>query len=145
MCTAWKNPKTSVNIALVGKYTQLHDAYISVVEALKHGGVFNYASVNIKWVDSELLNEANISQMLNDVSGILVPGGFGDRGIEGMILAARYARENNIPYLGLWRELTISEEPCALVPILAYSILPARHMSYTEAKQLTKDIATAMR
>lgn len=101
MCTAWKNPKTIVNIALVGKYTQLHDAYISVVEALKHGGVFNYASVNIKWVDSELLNEENISQMLNDVSGILVPGGFGDRGIEGMILAARYARENNIPYLGL--------------------------------------------
>ena len=101
MCTAWKNPKTSVDIALVGKYTQLHDAYISVVEALKHGGVFNYASVNIKWVDSELLNKDNINEMLGGVSGIIVPGGFGDRGIEGMILAAQYARENKVPYLGL--------------------------------------------
>lgn len=101
MCTAWKNPKTDVKIALVGKYTQLHDAYISVVEALKHGGVFNYTSVDIKWVDSELLNKDNIDEMLGDISGIIVPGGFGDRGIEGMVLAAQYARENNIPYLGL--------------------------------------------
>ena len=101
MCTAWKNPKTSVSIALVGKYTQLHDAYISVVEALKHGGVANYASVDIRWVDSELLTKENADELLGGVSGIIVPGGFGDRGIEGMVLAAQYARENKIPYFGI--------------------------------------------
>ena len=101
MCTAWKNPKTRVSIALVGKYTQLHDAYISVVEALKHGGVANYASVDIRWVDSELLTKENADELLGGVSGIIVPGGFGDRGIEGMVLAAQYARENKIPYFGI--------------------------------------------
>ena len=101
MCTAWKNPTRKVDIALVGKYTQLHDAYISVVEALKHGGVANSAEVNIKWVDSELVNKDNVAEMLGDVSGIIVPGGFGDRGIEGMIDSIQYARENKIPFLGL--------------------------------------------
>ena len=90
-----------VNIALVGKYTQLHDAYISVVEALKHGGIKNKTAVNIKWVDSDVVTSDNVAEMLSDVDGILVPGGFGDRGIEGMIEAIRYARENNVPYLGL--------------------------------------------
>ncbi len=90
-----------VRIALVGKYVQLHDAYLSVAEALRHGGYENSASVSIKWIDSETLTAETISSALGDCDGILVPGGFGNRGIEGKILAAQYARENNIPYLGI--------------------------------------------
>ena len=90
-----------VKIALVGKYIQLHDAYLSVMEALKHAGWENESQVSIKWVDSESVNPDTVSALLGDVQGILVPGGFGDRGIEGKIEAARYARENNIPYLGI--------------------------------------------
>lgn len=108
MVEALKNPVQDVNIALVGKYTQLHDAYISVVEALKHGGIAERATVNLKWVDSETLTEENISKVLGDVSGILVPGGFGSRGVEGMILAAKYARENQVPYLGLCLGMQVS-------------------------------------
>ena len=90
-----------VPIALVGKYTQLHDAYLSVIEALRHAGYTVGTHVAIRWVDSETLTEENLEEKLGGVCGILVPGGFGDRGIEGMILAAKYAREKNIPYLGL--------------------------------------------
>ena len=97
-----------VSIALVGKYTQLHDAYISVVEALKHGGIFNHTEVEIKWVDAETVTSENVAEMLSDVDGVLVPGGFGDRGIEGMIHAIRYARANNIPYLGLCLGMQLS-------------------------------------
>ena len=89
-----------MNIALVGKYIQLHDAYISVVEALKHGGIANSATVNIKWVDSELVTEENVDDILRDQDGILVPGGFGDRGIEGKITAIEYARTHNKPVPG---------------------------------------------
>ena len=85
----------------MGKYIQLHDAYISVVEALKHGGIDNRAVVNIKWIDSELVTEENAGELLKDVTGILVPGGFGDRGINGKIAAIRYAREHGVPFLGL--------------------------------------------
>ena len=101
MVHALRNPNKEVEIALVGKYTQLHDAYISVVEALKHGGIASHATVNIKWVDSELLNEGNADEILGNVQGILVPGGFGDRGIDGKITAIQYAREHNVPFLGL--------------------------------------------
>ncbi|MDF2472556.1 MAG: synthase, partial [Anaerocolumna sp.] len=101
MVDALKHPKKDVTVALVGKYTQLHDAYISVVESLKHGAVAHNSSINIKWLDSETVSDANASELLSDVSGILVPGGFGDRGIEGKIAAIRYARENKIPFLGL--------------------------------------------
>ena len=101
MVDALRHPTTEVTVALVGKYIQLHDAYISVVEALKHGGIASRAVVNIKWVDSELVTDENAAEYLSDVDGILVPGGFGDRGIEGKISAIRYARENNIPFLGL--------------------------------------------
>ncbi len=101
MVDAWKHPRTEITVALVGKYISLHDAYISVVEALKHGGVANRAKVNIKWIDSETVTDDNAAELLGDVSGILVPGGFGDRGIEGKISAIRYARENGIPFLGL--------------------------------------------
>ena len=96
-----RNPEGSVNIAMVGKYTQLHDAYLSVVEALKHGGISCRAKVEITWVDSEELNEKNLDQVLHAADGILVPGGFGNRGTEGMILAAQYARTHKIPYLGI--------------------------------------------
>ena len=85
----------------MGKYTQLHDAYLSVVEALKHGGISCRTKVELTWVDSEELNEKNLDQTLHAVDGILVPGGFGNRGTEGMILAARYARVHRIPYLGI--------------------------------------------
>ena len=106
-----RHPTSKVTIALVGKYVQLHDAYISVVEALKHGGITNHATIDIKWVDSETVTEDNVDELLGEVVGILVPGGFGTRGIEGMITAIRYARENKIPFLGLClgMQLTIVE------------------------------------
>lgn len=106
-----RHPTSKVTIALVGKYVQLHDAYISVVEALKHGGITNHATIDIKWVDSETVTEDNVDGLLGEVDGILVPGGFGTRGIEGMITAIRYARENKIPFLGLClgMQLTIVE------------------------------------
>lgn len=90
-----------VTIALCGKYVQLHDAYLSVAEALAHAGYENGAKVDIKWVDTETLNENNIQSVLGEADGILVPGGFGNRGIEGKVLCAKFARENNIPYLGI--------------------------------------------
>lgn len=101
MIDNWKHPEKEVTIALVGKYIQLHDAYISVVEALKHGGVYNRADVTIKWVDSELVTNENADELFSDVNGILVPGGFGSRGIEGKISSIQYAREHNIPFLGI--------------------------------------------
>lgn len=101
MVDALRHPNKDVTIALVGKYIALHDAYISVVEALKHGGIAEHATVNIKWVDSEDLNEETADEIFADVSGILVPGGFGPRGVEGKITAAKYAREHKVPYLGL--------------------------------------------
>ncbi len=91
----------SVTIALVGKYVELHDAYLSVAEALTHGGIGNKVKVNIKWVDSETIDDQNVDEVLSDVDGVLVPGGFGPRGIEGMITAIRYARENDVPFLGI--------------------------------------------
>jgi len=96
-----KNAHRKISIALVGKYTQLHDAYLSVVESLNHAGTANDVVVSIRWVDSEDLTEKNVKDRLSGCSGILVPGGFGDRGIEGMITACRYARENDIPYFGI--------------------------------------------
>ena len=96
-----KNARKRVSIALVGKYTQLHDAYLSVVESLNHAGTANDAVVDIRWVDSETLTEASAAERLAGCSGILVPGGFGERGVEGKIATARFARENGIPYLGI--------------------------------------------
>ena len=100
---AERNPKGKVTIALVGKYTQLHDSYLSVVEALHHGGFANNAEVDIRWVDSEELEEGKevLERELADIDGMIIPGGFGNRGTEGMILAAQYARENGIPFLGI--------------------------------------------
>ena len=91
----------TVTIALVGKYVKLHDAYLSVVESLNHAGYENAAKVEIKWVDSEDVTEETAGEIFGDVQGILVPGGFGHRGVEGKIVAARYARTHNVPYLGI--------------------------------------------
>ena len=108
MVEALRTPTEEVTIALVGKYIQLHDAYISVVEALKHGGISNKATVNIKWIDSETVTDENVDELLGDADGILVPGGFGDRGIEGKIKAITYARTHNVPFLGLCLGMQLS-------------------------------------
>ena len=96
-----KNRNKKVTIGLVGKYVQLHDAYLSVAEALRHAGYVYGARVQIKWIDSETVNNENAAETLAGCDGILVPGGFGNRGIEGMIATARYARTHNVPYLGI--------------------------------------------
>lgn len=96
-----KSCRRETTIALVGKYTKLHDSYLSVAEALKHGGWECGANLNIRWVDSETVTPENSGQLFSDVDGILIPGGFGDRGICGMIHAASYARTHRIPFLGL--------------------------------------------
>lgn len=96
-----KHPKHDVPIALVGKYTELHDAYKSIVEAFIHGGASNSARVRIKWVNSEKISEENVAQLLGDVHGILVAPGFGHRGIEGKISAIKFAREHQVPFFGI--------------------------------------------
>lgn len=96
-----ENSSEIVKIAIVGKYVKLHDAYLSVREALYHAGYKYDAQVEIKWVDCETVTNENVAGILNDVDGILVPGGFGDRGIEGKVAACKYARENNVPYFGI--------------------------------------------
>jgi len=98
-----KSPQPELTIGLVGKYVELHDAYLSVVESLHHAGWFHNVDIRIKWINSEALEQMgdNYEEALEDVAGIVVPGGFGHRGIEGKIKAASYARRNNIPYLGL--------------------------------------------
>lgn len=96
-----KNPTGSVNIALVGKYVELPDAYMSVVEALRHAGIYFRHTINVIWVSAEELEAGDASEMLGDADGILVPGGFGDRGIEGKIKAIHYARTQGVPFLGI--------------------------------------------
>ncbi|MHB8574809.1 MAG: CTP synthase [Dehalococcoidia bacterium] len=95
------HPERSLEVAVVGKYVQLHDAYMSVRESLTHAGIHHRAEVRVRWVQSEDVTEDNVEHLLAGVDGIVVPGGFGERGIEGKILAARHARERRIPYLGL--------------------------------------------
>jgi len=102
MVEEMKNPLKTVRVAIVGKYTELKDSYISIVESLKHGGVANHVEIEIKWVNAEKLEEEEeIEPIFRDTQGILIPGGFGSRGIEGKIKAIRFARENKIPFLGL--------------------------------------------
>ena len=96
-----KNLQDHVTIGLVGKYVQLHDAYLSVAEALRHAGYENSAKVDIKWIDSEKITEENTEETFKGIDGIIVPGGFGDRGIEGMITSAKYARTHHVPYFGI--------------------------------------------
>lgn len=106
-----KNRKVTTRIGLVGKYVQLHDAYLSVAEALQHAGYQVGAKVEIDWIDSESITPDNVSSVLGNLNGIIVPGGFGGRGIEGMILTCQYAREHNLPYLGicLGMQITVIE------------------------------------
>ena len=103
MLDALRHPVQTVKIGLVGKYVELHDSYISVNEALKHGGIATHSAVDIHWIDSETLegDDVDLDAILGDMDGILVPGGFGSRGIEGKINACRYARTHGVPYLGI--------------------------------------------
>jgi CTP synthase len=96
-----RQPQSTVKVAVVGKYVELRDAYLSVKEALIHAGIFHDAEVEILWLHSEDMNEENVAGMLRGVNAVIVPGGFGERGFEGKVLAARYAREHGVPYLGL--------------------------------------------
>ena len=96
-----RHPEGEVEIALVGKYVSLHDAYLSVAEALTHAGIANGVRVNIRWVDSEQVTDENAAALLAGCAGVLVPGGFGDRGVEGKISAIRHARKNRVPFLGI--------------------------------------------
>ncbi len=98
----FKNPKHEINIAICGKYNSLHDAYKSILEAFIHASTNNSAKINLKWVDTEVLEKnKNIKKHFKGVNGVLIPGGFGNRGIEGKILASQYARENNVPFFGI--------------------------------------------
>lgn len=108
MVESLRTPDGEVSIAIVGKYVKLHDAYISVVESLKHGGISNHVTVTIKWIDSETVTEETVNELLGKVNGILVPGGFGPRGIEGKICAINYARTHKIPFLGLCLGMQLS-------------------------------------
>jgi len=101
MVESIKQCKSTVKIGLVGKYVKLHDAYLSIAEALFHGGIENGVKVEISWIDSEDITVQTVNDLLKGCNGIIVPGGFGHRGIEGKILAAKYARENKIPYFGV--------------------------------------------
>lgn len=96
-----KGLNKSVTIGLVGKYVALHDAYLSVVESLKHGGIINGSEVKIKWIESDTVTRENVSSVLEGCDGVLVPGGFGPRGIDGKLIACEYARVNKIPYFGI--------------------------------------------
>ncbi|MBQ1235907.1 MAG: CTP synthase, partial [Oscillospiraceae bacterium] len=101
MVEAIRSRSRTVTIGLVGKYVQLHDAYLSVAEALRHAGFALDSKIDIRWIDSETIVDETKAELLGGLDGIIVPGGFGDRGIEGMILAAQYARENRVPYFGI--------------------------------------------
>ena len=96
-----ENARKKVTIGLIGKYVELHDAYLSVAEALHHGGIINDTSVDIQWIDSENITSENVADTLKDCNGIIVPGGFGKRGIQGMIESICYARENKVPFFGI--------------------------------------------
>jgi CTP synthase len=96
-----KNPKRSVQIAIVGKYVELYDAYKSIMEAFTHAGVANNAKVRLAWVSSEDIEKGGAATMLSEMSGLLIPGGFGERGIDGKVLAVQYARENDLPFFGI--------------------------------------------
>ena len=96
-----KHPTKTVTIGMVGKYVKLHDAYLSISEALTHAGYQLSSKIRIRWIDAETVSEINVENKLKECNGIIVPGGFGERGIEGMIVTAKYCRENNIPYLGI--------------------------------------------
>jgi len=124
--------KNEINIGLVGKYIELHDAYKSVIEALTHGGIENNVKVNIKWIQSEQILQKGLTAV-KDISGILVPGGFGERGVEGKIAVIKLARENRIPYLGLCLGMQ-----CAVIEF-ARNVLNMKDANSTEFNPKSKD------
>jgi CTP synthase len=127
-----KRPKPTLEIALVGKYIELPDAYLSVIESLKHAGWAHEVDVKIHWIDSELLTKDNIAETLTGIGGIVVPGGFGHRGIEGKVLAAKFARERRVPYLGLCLGLQ-----CAVIEF-ARDVLGTEDANSTEFDMFTE-------
>lgn len=127
-----KSLSKKVTIGLVGKYVELHDAYISVVEALSHGGLYNDAEVIIKWVNAEEVEKGNIDEVLSGIDGVLVPGGFGDRGVEGKIETIRWARENKVPFFGICLGLQ-----CAVIEY-ARNVLGLTEANTSEIKSETK-------
>lgn len=127
-----KQPKDSISIAVVGKYLNMKDAYLSLTEALLHGGVANHLKVDIKWVDAMLLESDTPSQYLSDVDGILIPGGFGERGIEGKIAAVNFARGKDIPFLG------ISMGMQAAIIEYARNVLKLEDATSAESKKASK-------
>ena len=128
-----KAANEEITIGLVGKYVQLHDAYISVVESLKHAGYGEGVNVNIEWIDSEEITRENVKEKLAPCKGIVVPGGFGSRGVEGMIETVRYARENNLPFLGicLGMQVTVIE--------YARNVLGLKDANSREFDEVTKN------
>ncbi len=127
-----KRPKPELEVALVGKYIELPDAYLSVTESLKHAGWANGVDVKVRWVSSETLTEEGVGEALRGVAGVLVPGGFGHRGIEGKVIAARYARERGLPYLGLCLGLQ-----CAVIEF-ARHVTGSRDVNSTEFDMFTE-------
>ena len=126
------HPEKEVNVSFVGKYTELKDSYKSINEALEHAGIKNKAKVNINFVEAENITSKNIGKTLKNADAILVPGGFGERGVEGMILACKYARENNIPYLGICLGMQVA------IIEYARNILNLKGANSTEFNQDTK-------
>ena len=123
-----KAKRSTVHIGLVGKYVGLHDAYLSVAEALRHAGFYHQTHVEIHWLDSEEITAESCENMLSGLDGILVPGGFGSRGIEGMILAAQYARENRLPYFGICLGMQVAvieyaAETLSGIPSIIYGLV----------------------
>jgi CTP synthase len=132
------NPKKEVNVAFVGKYTELQDSYKSINEALEHAGIKHKTKVNINFVLAETITSKNVKKVLSKTDAILVPGGFGDRGIEGMIHACKFARENNIPYLGICLGMQV-----ALIEF-ARNVLKLKGANSTEFDQNTKHPVIAL-
>lgn len=128
-----KNPIKEINIALIGKYVALHDSYLSVVEALKAAGGEHRCKINIDWIDSERITKANVAKVLKNANGIITPGGFGNRGIEGMIIAANYARTKNIPYLGICLGMQVA------IIEFARNVLNLKDANSTEFNKDTKN------
>ena len=125
-------PEREVNVSFVGKYTELKDSYKSINEALEHAGIKNKAQVNINFVEAENITSKNIRKTLKNADAVLVPGGFGERGIEGMILACKYARENDIPYLGICLGMQVA------IIEYARNVLKLKDANSTEFNQDTK-------